>query len=438
MDKTVKREYDFYSKMLNENTINKLKGGKGNPLAFYNSRIYRLFTSSMFKVLNSFEKGSNKEYYKYLNQSHGDYSKRKGGDIARRMASYTEFVKDILDSNNGDLQYSLLGIFIDIYEILTDRSWISAFGRAFSHIDKTGAANTIITSFKMIYMALVITFESIGLKLVLFEYDMIQGSDPAKSIEKIMTQHSSFMKSIALPMIKIICMCRNIKDPLSAVNGLINDENKVKDAKKRAGESGYPYKPEENGLTAVESYKIEQLDNASFAKSNEAAGPLAAVGAAVTALLGGGGGAAAAGGAGTAAVGGLSILGLGTGLSIAVIVVMIILLIAAVPVARLVIYWLNVRKVDIEKELEMQAELLSNNITRLKEKLDKTSDKEERARLQNIIDKQIAILKKIQEDIKKYLDDDYEAAVEAQQTAEDDDSSYNAEDGGGGGFEVAI
>jgi phosphoenolpyruvate-protein kinase (PTS system EI component) len=109
-------------------------------------------------------------------------------------------------------------------------------------------------------------------------------------------------------------------------------------------------------------------------------------------------------------------------------------------VARLIIYWATVRKVDLQKELEMQAELLNNNILQLQEKLEKTSDKAERARLQNIINKQIEMLVDLQDKIKKYIDEEYEASVAAHQEVEDSDSQIQGEndDFGNGDFEISI
>jgi uncharacterized membrane protein YhiD involved in acid resistance len=109
----------------------------------------------------------------------------------------------------------------------------------------------------------------------------------------------------------------------------------------------------------------------------------------------------------------------------------VILVLVAVPVGRLVVYYVNMKKVDLQKEMELQAELLNNNIISLQEKLEKTSDEKERARLQNIINKQIEMLTKLQANIKKYLDEEYEASVAATQQVQTDDN-VNDQDAGGG------
>jgi hypothetical protein len=434
----IKKEYESDLKRLNRDVIDKMKGGKGNSLAFFNSRVYRVFTSSMFKVLNTLDKGKSRQYYNYLNQSAGDYSRRRGGNVAEQMKNHANFIENILKKEKNDnLEYSLLGIFTDIYDILEDQKWKAAFKRAFSHVDKSGATNTIVTAFKMMYLALVITFETTGLKLLSFEYDLHTGIEAEQSISNIMTKYSSFMKSVAIPMIKVICICQNIKDPLSVVNELIKDETTANDMKKKAKEAGYPYKPEENGLSAMESFRVGRMDNELFSKSKSSeSGPMMAIIAAAKALSGGAGAAGAvstaAGAAGAGAAANPVVM------TILIFAAIVILLLIAVPVARLVIYWVNVKKVDIQKELEMQAELLSNNIVQLQEKLEKTSNKEERARLQNIINKQIDMLVKLQENIKKYLDDEYEASVDAEQLAEDDDNSPGENDGTDDDFEVAI
>jgi hypothetical protein len=284
-------------------------------------------------------------------------------------------------------------------------------------------------------MALVITFEAIGLKMLSFEFDVYTGIDPEVAILNIMRRHSSFMKSLAFPMIKIICICKLIDDPVKMANEIITDENTVKQAKKKAEESGYAYKLEENGLTAIESFKIEQMDNIIHKKkkSSEAVGLLAFVTAASNSLL-----STAAGGAfaGLAPVLGPLVA------AILVFSVIIILLLVAIPIARLIIYWVNVKKVDFQKELEIQAELLNNNIVLLQEKLVKTNNAEERAKLQNIISKQIELLAKLQNNINKYLDEEYEAAVDAQKEAENDENSQDASidgnEAGNDDFEVSI
>jgi hypothetical protein len=440
----IKKEYENSLRKLNPDVIFKNKGGKSNPLTFYNSRVYKLFTASIFKALNSLEKGKNQQYYKYINQSAGDYSKRKGGNVSAQMTSHADFIEKLIKKeNNENLEYSLLGIFVDIWHILENPKWKAAFKRAFAHVDKVGTTNTVASSFKMIYMALVIAFETIGLKMLSFEYDVHTGIDPETAILNIMRLHSSFMKSVVLPMIKIICVCELINDPLKTVNEIITDENTVKDAKRRAQESGYPYKFEENGLSSIESYKIEQLNNIPLnrGKSQESIGLLAMVSEEIAKHIG------------IAIVGktvtGVAALGAGSTAAISIIPAIlvfsaiIIILLAAVPIARLIIYWINVTKVDMQKELELQAELLNNNIIMLQEKLEKTTNKEERARLQNIINKQIEMLVKFQNQIKKYLDDEYEASIDAKKEDENNENSQdsngeNDETGSNDDFEVTI
>jgi hypothetical protein len=436
--KAIQKEYEECLRRFNPNTIRSNKGGKENPLAFYNSKIYKIMVSSIFRAINKLEKGRNKEYCKYVLESKGDYSKRKGGDVANQMANHASFIDDFLQkSNNPALRYSLLGIFVDIWHILKDPKWVSTFKRSFSYADRTGRTNTIASSFMMIYIALVITFELIGLKMLYFEYDVYSGIEPEKSVLNIMKTHSSFMKSVVLPMIKVVCICMNIKDPLKSINDIIKDEETVKAAKKKAQESGYPYKSEENGLTVIESYKIEQMDN-QIDKSKEELGPMEAIKIISTVIAGG----VSVGGAAA----GLTIFGITSPILVAILLfsITIIFLLGSVPVARGIVYWVNVRKVDLQKELELQAELLNNNIISLQEKLEKTSSKEERARLQNIINKQIEMLVKLQGEIKKYLDEEYEASVTSERDAKDDDTGSAKDEGdkdagdNGDGFEVDI
>jgi hypothetical protein len=366
------------------------------------------------------------------------------------MISHAEFISDFIKkSKNENLRYSLLGIFTDMWEILKDPKWVSAFRRSFAHVAKNGETNSVITSFKMIYMALVIAFEMTGLKMLYFEYDVHTGIDPEKSILNIMKQHSSFMKSVILPAIRIICICKNIKNPLDTVNELIKDENTAKAAQKKAKENGNPLDVPE-GMTAVEAYKIEMFDNSLKKKSTEVApaglvAGLSALSTAAGSFFGtlGTGGTAVLGAAPaiTTAAGAAATVMAPVTYGILIFTAVIVLLIVAVPVARLIIYWVNVKKVDLQKELEMQAELLNNNIIQLQERLEKTSSEEERARLQNIINKQIEMLVDLQNKIKVCLNEEYEASVAAEQEVESDDSSQTKDYGDGSDnddFEISI
>jgi hypothetical protein len=425
----IRKEYENNLKSLDPDTIIKNKRGKGNSASFYYSKFYKIFLASVYKTINSLEKGKNKQYFKYINQSQGDYLKRKGGNVSSQMISHAEFIESFIKkSGNPNLQYSLLGIFVDIWKILNDQKWKQAFKRAFSYSNTTGQTNTLITSFRMIYIALVIAFESIGLKMLSFEYDVHTGIDPENSVINIMNRHTSFMKSVAIPIIRIICICRNVKDPMKMVDEIIINEEEVKKAKKKAGESKTPYGEKE--LTVMESYKIEQMDNTLQIQSREALPAIPLVTTAISHFLGmgvagGAGGTAAAAGVTTAALG--PVLGL-----ILLIAVSVVLVIFATPATRLIIYYVNMHKVDLQKELEMQAELLNNNILSLQEKMEKASDEKERARLQNIINKQIGFLINLQSKIKKYVDDEYDASLSAIQQAQTDEQADGPTDKGYG------
>jgi hypothetical protein len=425
---TIKNLYETNLKCLNPDVITKNKGGKGSPLAFYQSRIYKVFLSSMYKALNTLEKGKSQQYYKYVTQSKGDYLKRKGGNVAIQMISHAEFIDSFIKKyENKNLQYSLLGIFTNIWDILRDNKWKATFKRAFSYTDTVGQTNTLVTSFKMMYIALVIAFETIGLKMLSFEYDVHTGINPEAAIIMIMNQHSSFMKSVVIPIIRIICICQVIKDPVKMLDEIISSEEIVNKAKKKASESGEIAIP---GLSALESYKIEQFDNKLQVQSREGAGvtALSNITLNIIKFLGLGAGETILAGFATLAFG--EIAGI-----IALLTVTVIIITVAVPVARLTIYWVNMKKVDLQKELEMQAELLNNNILSLQEKLEKTSDDKERARLQNIINKQIALLTNIQNNIKKYLDEEYEASVSAQQQLQSDDNYIESNSNNEGGYD---
>jgi len=410
---TIRKQYENGEKNYNPSSVSK---NKGNPAAFYNTAIYKTLMSAMFKGFKKFETGVNKEYYYYIVSSKGDYSKRKGGDVYQQMKGHAEFIKNYLEKQkNNDLNNSLLKVYVDLWDVLNNTTWKNAFRKAFEYSDKEGDINSIVSSFKFIYIATVVAFESIALKIVNFEFSVYSGLPSEKAILEIMQRHAPFIKNLVLPAINLICLANNTKNPLEIVNQIISDETAMKN-KLKAKEAA-------SGITSVESFSLTEII---FNFIKKAGGKVFEVLA-------------------KAATSGANSLGIPTAAFIILFSMAVYLIFFGIPTARLIIYYVNMHKVNIQKELELQAELLSNNILLLQEKLEKTTDPDERVRLQNIIARQIEILSKLQASIKKNLDDEYEASVLTEQQIEDDDKSTGSEVAAseddsedGGGFTVDI
>lgn len=408
---TISKQYEAGSRNYNPDSVAKNKDS--NPAAFYSSSMYKAFMSVMYKGMRKFESGSNKEYYNYLIATNGDYSRRKGGNVYEQMRSHAEFIKQyIAKEGNKNLKNSFLQVYVDLWDILNDRDWKNAFRRAFEYSAKEGD-NSIVSSFKFIYIAAIVALESISFKVVNFEFDVHSGINPDKAAADIMLQHNAFMKSVVVPAINLICLCQNTSKPLDVVNQVASDERAMKNKEKAKEAAGL--------MTEVQSYSVEN----SF---------LGWVKSGAKSLYDVFNGLASAG---------AKSLGMSTVSFVVIFSVAVYLVFFAIPTARLIIYYVNMHKVNMQKELELQAELLNNNILVLQEQLEKTSDEKERIRLQNIISRQIEILAKLKAKIKDDLDDEYMAAAAAEKAIENDDVATGSEvrsqsDSGDSGFAIEI
>jgi hypothetical protein len=269
------------------------------------------------------------------------------------------------------------------------------------------------------YIATVVAFEAIALKILSFEYDVHSGLSDEKAILEIMQKHTPFMKNLVFPAINLVSLCNNTKDPLNAINQIIYDETQMKDQLKA-----------KEATAALNTNAAE-----SFSFASTVFNWLGGVGSGIVTALG------------EAATGGAGALGIPVAAFIVLFSLTVYLVFFGIPTARLIIYYVNMHKVNIQKELELQAELLNNNILLLQERLEKTTDPDERIRLQNIISRQIEMLSKLQANLKKTLDSEYEASTVTNQAIEDDDKSTGAEvassektedDGSSGGYSIDI
>src|SRR5574344_2105068 len=97
-----------------------VKGGtstKTDP-AFFKSKMYLKFLLSNYKSIQKLESGNNSKYFKLLEDSAGDYSRRKGGNISAQVRDHVTYCKNLI-TKNPILKYSIVGVFCDTYDIVT-------------------------------------------------------------------------------------------------------------------------------------------------------------------------------------------------------------------------------------------------------------------------------------------------------------------------------
>ena len=200
------------------------------------------------------------------------------------------------------------------------------------------------------------------------------------------------MKNIVIPSIDIITLCNNVSTPLITINSLIKEE--------------------ENGLKSTESYDPT--------KSEEAFGNTA--GALFNMFK-----SSKIGTAITTGVKNAGSFAFKKHPWIGIVALSVIFIVVAFHASRSIIYFIGIHKVNLEKELELQSELIGNNINELKNKMQKASSEEEKARYSNIIAKQLEIKNKVDSKLSKMENDDIQASISVDATMEKDLDSTDAE-----------
>jgi hypothetical protein len=145
--KTIKEIYDKADK--NFNPKNHKIDTKDPNAQIFTSKVYFKFLSMNNKTISKALKQGNPEYYKLLDETNGDYSRRKGGKIPEQIRDHVDWAKEMI-RGNSTLKYSILGIFVDTYSLLNDLKWRAAFKLAFDYCRKNGDNRTITAAVKSI------------------------------------------------------------------------------------------------------------------------------------------------------------------------------------------------------------------------------------------------------------------------------------------------
>ena len=307
--------------------------------SFFKSPSYKLIISLFKKAIAKFENGENKDYYKHVYLTLGDYSKRKGyeGNIYVNMREQALYIKDYVNEHSA-AKYTILGVYADLWDILENEKWKIAFKRAFTYEKSSKNENSIVDGFRLLYVSLVLAFEYISFRIVDFKYALYSGLSDEAAINDIQNKNKALMKNIVIPSIDIITLCNNVSTPLITINSLIKEE--------------------ENGLKSTESYDPT--------KSEEAFGNT--VGALFNMFK-------------SSKIGTTITTGVKKAGSFAfkkhpwigIVALSVIFIVVAFHASRSIIYFIGIHKVNLEKELELQSELIGNNINELKNKMQKAS-----------------------------------------------------------------
>lgn len=400
--------------------------------SIFTSKVYYKFLSMNNKTLTKLFK-TNPEYFKIISDTNGDYSRRKGGNISENALAHYNWVKEQIRKNSV-LKNSILQVFVDTYDILKDLKWKAAFKLSFDYCKKNSDYNNLVSGIKSLYFALVISFESMLLKVIEVEYNVSYGKDMQTIVLELQDKYYAYMKKSVIPTINLTTLMRNTKDPNQCIKTLIVGEDK----KKKSSESGIPvYKTPET--RSQEGAWFDTMKHASGSIAAIAVGGLVVAGGIVAGVFGGAGMALTAG----------VLIASGS----------LWLLIVTIPSVRLIIYYNAIANINLLKELKLQEEMLNNNIAILTEKYNSMKDGPEKDKLKEVIDKQKAFYEDIQAEIRsksggnaaedeasdaELSKDEEDADKEADKNGDstntdgDDDSNNDSGSSNDGGFDVLI
>ena len=417
--KTIKDIYDKADK--NFNPKNHKVDSKDPNTQIFTSKIYFKFLSMNNKTIQKALKQSNPEYYKLLDETNGDYSRRKGGKIPEQLRDHVDWAKEAIRSNSN-LKYSILGIFVDTYTILNDLKWRAAFKLAFDYCRKNGDNRTIAAAVKSLYFAMVISCETLLLKVLEIEYMISMDNDIQNATLQVQTRYPVFMKKTVVPAINLFILMTNLKDPSTYVKSIITGESKTK----RSTENFTVPVYKDEGQRSVEGAIFDTMKAAGGAIANIAASGIAAVAGLGSAAFNGGIGASAGAASGILTGAGASAGGVAFLIGI---IGTLWFVFTIIPSIRIILYYVAIAKINVQKELALHEEMLANNIATLKQKYDNMKAGPEKEKLGEVIKKQQGMYEDLLAKIKNMASDNYndDTATDNELSSDESESEKEAD-----------
>ena len=413
--KTIKEIYDKANKNFNPKA-HKLDAKDPNP-QFFTSKLYFKFLSMNNKMISRALKKGNPEYYNLLNETNGDYSRRKGGHVTEELQEHVSWCKGQIRVN-PTLKYSIVGVFCDVYELLKDLRWRAAFKLSFDYCRKHGDNKTIAAAIKSLYFAMAISCETMFLKIIELEYSISVGETIEQAALSLQNRYAVFMKKSVIPSINLYVLMSNIQDPLSYVKSVITGEDKAK----RATENFTIPMYKEEGVKSVEGALFDTMKSAGGAIANIAASGIAAIA-----------GFASAGATHTSigtvtglVTGGSALTGGALGFIIGVIGALWFIF-TIIPSIRIIIYYAAISKINVQKELALHEEMLANNIAVLKARYDGMKDGEAKQKLGETIKKQQKMYEDLLAKINNMASDNYSDDTATDNALSTDESEADKE-----------
>lgn len=399
---SMKKLYEKADKNFNPSKATNSTDSEPSAATFQTKIWYKLY-SMVYKSAEKLKKGKNSEYYKQIDATNGDYS-RRGQGVGEQVEVTYSYIKKLI-KNDPKLQYTMCGVFCDTYENLKDLKWRAAYKLAFDTVNKNKNVKSLVGAFKLMYWTQAFSCESMMLKLIEVPFKSEAGENVYDIVQNIQYKNREFMDKVVIPGINMNAMIRGTKDPAKLVRNYINGEKSAA----KAQESMIDIH-----MTSEEGVVFETLKKAAGNIALVVTEGIGAVGAIIGASSISGGGAGALTFALAPKIGATAAVAVGAAAPIATVAAAVALcvlfLFTLIPTIRLIIYYAYTSEIDMTKELELHKVLLENNIGTLKEKYDGMRPGPEKDKLRDVIAKQEKMFDDLVEKLNKRKEDDPYAA----------------------------
>lgn len=395
--KEIEKEYRKISVLVNKNNNN--SGG-----GFLNKSI----ANSWKRSINSWKKyyienKTNSSNIKYinsitLNTSGNCFKDQNFSKISKNI--YNSFSKIISDYKNDKRvsENSVLKIYCDVYDALSDSKLQKMFSTAYSEFDKKKrVCDTSIHNIFVMCNQLMVSFLYYSLT---YSTDIISTYSEKNYdliLDEIHLKYASIIKGIGFAALEIAEVLKSIKDPDGELKKAIKAQTEGSEKIAKAKESF-------DSVTTKNLYY--ELSNESYLvdDSNEFHEKGTEEAALVVTLI---------------------------------VIASIAGLLALIPLIRRAIYLCGTIKTDMSESLKIDVMTIMVNIESLKEKRDATTDPKERKRIQSIIDKQQKFVDKHKDLVENMNEESIQSSYEAEYEIENEDKedekvdSTTSTDGGG-------
>lgn len=384
-----------------------------------NAQIQKMKNSSTTSTGGFFMANTEKKYNRVLNSWNDYFIKNKKmsnniryinsvtfnvkGDVTKAKDFYTslkehqKLLNNIVTTfkNNKDIvENSYITIFLDVFKMVTDTKYISAFKVAYDEYSKNAnkvkgsVSDILVMCHQLMISYLYFTMGTLNIS-VFGAFEKIKNlnnteKDFVAYLEDTQNYYDAIITNLGFTCIEITKVLENIKNPADEMKKAIKVQNESNEKLAKAKES---FDSVELQKVSYELSEESYLEEPSFDKGEEEA---------VTVCL--------------------------------IVVASIFGLFMLIFGIRRAIYLCGTLKTDISEYIKVDVVTVSMNIEYLKEQLNNTTDPKERKRLQTIIDKQQKFVDKYSAKYQNIADESSQANYEATYLIEEEDSHDEKKD----------